>query len=202
MSIVGFKGRNHPQQTAKRGADDTVDDRETGPDTFAECVERWGPFTLDVAAAPHNAKCDRFYTLQDDALEQSWHGEHVWCNPPYSGLEAWLAKAWAEWNILDFRCPRCRASFSLPLGTNCDAHEPRRMRPLSITLLLPANRTEQAWWQDHVEPFRDRPGSQMTTHYLRGRRRFIQAGATEIKPNERPPFGLVVVHYSEPQDQR
>lgn len=172
MTLVGFKAQNHVQQTAKRGADDTVDDRETGPDTFAECVERWGPFTLDVAAADHNAKCDNYFTLQDDALRRRWHAVSVWCNPPYSktpasDLGTWVAKAVEEW---------------------------RAGRSGRVTLLLPANRTEQAWWQDHVEPFRDRPGSPMSTHYLRGRRRFIQAGATEIKPNERPPFGLVVVH--------
>lgn len=170
MSLAGFRAQNHPQQVGKRGPDDTVDDRETGPDTWAECVERWGPFDLDVAAAPHNAKCDRFYTLADDALRQPWDAESVWCNPPYSDLVRWVMHAKME--VCNGRAER-------------------------VTMLLPANRTEQSWWQDHIEPMRDGalPKAGITTHFLRGRRRFIKAGATEIKPNERPPFGLVVVRF-------
>ena len=45
-----------------------------------------GPFTVDVAAAPHNTKCERFYTAEQDGLAQSWAGETVWCNPPYSSI--------------------------------------------------------------------------------------------------------------------
>lgn len=40
-------------------------------------------FTVDVAAAADNAKCERFYTKEQNGLEQSWFGERVWCNPPY-----------------------------------------------------------------------------------------------------------------------
>jgi phage N-6-adenine-methyltransferase len=177
VTLIGFKGQNHPQQVAVRGANDLVDDRGTAPDTFAECVDRWGPFTLDVAAAPYNAKCEEFYTQQDNGLVLPWFGR-VWCNPPYSDLSGWMEKVWAEWR----RSPTLDS--------------PRV--PTSITLLLPANRPEQVWWQDYIEPFRDRPGSPMTTHFLRRRRRFIQPGATEIKPNERPPFGSVVVHLEQP----
>ena len=61
--LVGFKAENHPQQTTARGALDEVDDRGTEPEFVRSLEERFGePFTLDVAAAPHNAKCDRFYT--------------------------------------------------------------------------------------------------------------------------------------------
>jgi hypothetical protein len=49
-----------------------------------------------VAAAPHNAKCPAYYDREQDGLEQPWHGV-VWCNPPYSGLDAWVEKAWREW---------------------------------------------------------------------------------------------------------
>lgn len=162
--LIGFKAQNHPQQTADRGALDEVDDRATHPDDFAKWDAEYGPFTLDAAAAPHNAKVAKFYTRADNGLAQSWQGETVWCNPPYSNLGDWLAKAWDE----HFRAKR-------------------------IVMLLPANRVEQKWWQEHVEPYRDRPGSPLRVHFLPGRLRFIKPGATEIKPNERPPFGCCLL---------
>lgn len=61
---------------------------------------RFGPFTLDVAATAENAKAARFYTQADDGLSKPWAndvgGGAVWCNPPYSDVEAWIAKGLAE----------------------------------------------------------------------------------------------------------
>lgn len=163
---MSFVSRNHPQQTAVRGPLDEVDDRTTPPEVFDPLMERFRfRFTIDVAAAAHNARCDRFYTRADNGLLQPWTGERVWCNPPYSDLASWTEKAWRE-----------SASAEL------------------IVMLLPANRTEQGWWQDSIEPFRDgRHPNGPRTEFWRGRTRFIKAGATEIKPNERPPFGCVLV---------
>lgn len=54
-------------------------------------------FTLDAAASVENALCDRFYTIDDDGLNQSWKGERVWCNPPYGReIGKWIAKAATE----------------------------------------------------------------------------------------------------------
>ena len=169
MTLVGFKGQNHPQQVGKRGALDPVDDRGTDPEFYAAVDLRLGPFTLDAAAAPHNAKCETYFTIEDDSLKQSWAGHKVWCNPPYSNLAEWVLKAWEE----------------LP-GTN------------GIVMLLPANRVEQGWWQDWIEPFRDRPGSPLRIEFLRGRLRFIKPGATDIGPNERPPFGCCLAIWEGP----
>ena len=163
MSLVGFKGQNHAQQVGKRGPLDRVDDRGTPPELFDPLMERFR-FTLDVAAARHNAKCRLFYDLAMDGLTAPWGWERVWCNPPYSNLDAWARKAWMEWSSAD--------------------------RPDLIVMLLPANRPEQDWWQDHIEPFRDRPRSPLSIEFLRGRRRFIMPGQTEVLPNQRPPFGV------------
>jgi phage N-6-adenine-methyltransferase len=160
MSLVGFAAKNHPQQ----GIKDDVDDRGTPPDLFAWCEERFGAFTVDVAASPKNAKCPRFYTRDDDGLSQNWDGERVWCNPPFSKLEPWARKAW---------------------DSKADV----------VVMLLPANRTEQPWWQEHIESHRDR-GGRLTTIFLPGRRRFIMPGDTEVKPNNRPPFGIVLAVWS------
>ena len=67
--------------------------------------------------------------------------------------------------------------------------------PELVVMLVPANRTEQVWWQDWVEPHRDgrRPGSALTVEFLRGRIRFIAHDDTEIRPNVRPPFGCCLL---------
>lgn len=166
MSLVGFKARNHTQQVGRRGALSSVDDRETASEDFAIWHKRFR-FTIDVAAALHNAKVAPFFNRSDDGLAQSWAGHRVWCNPPYSDIAPWVAKAWAE------------------------------ERAELIVMLLPANRTEQSWWQELVEPHRDRPGSRLRVEFLKGRLRFIQAGRSEVGPNERPPFGCCLLIWGE-----
>lgn len=65
-----------------------------------EWAKRVGPFALDVAASSDNACAPKFYTESDDGLRQSWSvdagGEPIWCNPPYSATNAWVAKAIRE----------------------------------------------------------------------------------------------------------
>lgn len=165
MTLLNVKAKNHPQQTEVRGALDDVDDRRTPPDLLAECaaLARVSGFSLDVAANAENAKAPRFYTREDDGLRQPWHGV-VWCNPPYSNCEEWVLKAW---------------------------HEHFTRRATRIAMLLPANRTEQGWWQDHVEPFRGRLDFEV--YFLRGRRRFDRPGWEKPAKGDRPPFGLCLL---------
>ena len=170
MSLIGFPAQNHPQQVGKRAARDAVDDRGTAPEHFEAFDAEFGPFTLDVAAAPHNAKCELFYTREDDGLEQQWNGV-VWCNPPYSDLGAWVEKAWFEW-----QSGRCRR----------------------IVMLVPANRTEQRWWQQWVEPDRDRGDAddgetRFTVRFLPGRMRFIRPNVVIGPKGDRPPFGCCLL---------
>ncbi len=83
MSLVAFRPGNHPQQVSRRGPNEEIDDRATTPEVFDPLDKRFG-FTLDVAAAAHNTKCSRWFDTDMDGLFQSWSGETVWCNPPYS----------------------------------------------------------------------------------------------------------------------
>ena len=46
-------------------------------------VDSLGRFDLDACALPTNAKCERFYTPEENSLTKNWGGR-VWCNPPYS----------------------------------------------------------------------------------------------------------------------
>ena len=67
-------------------------DWETPQALFDELNSQYH-FTIDVAATDENAKCDRYYTIEDDALAKSWAGETVWCNPPYDrASRKWIAK--------------------------------------------------------------------------------------------------------------
>jgi phage N-6-adenine-methyltransferase len=170
VSVVGYKARNHPQQVDRRGADPAVDDRAITAEDFAPLHERFR-FTVDAAATTENARLERYWTAEDDALVLSWAGERVWCNPPYShpSLERWVDKAWTEWD---------------------------RVPPELIVMLVPANRTEQRWWQLRVEPLRDR-GCGLRTEFLPGRMRFLREGQKAIGPNERPPFGCCLLIWGE-----
>jgi phage N-6-adenine-methyltransferase len=176
VTQVGRSPRNHPSQVALRGPDFDVDDRRTPQDVWL-ALHREHRFTIDVAASVENAKLPVFFDRERDGLSQSWRGEVAWCNPPYSDCGAWV----------EYAIEQVRAG--------C----------LKVVILLPANRTEQAWWQDLIEPVRDR-GLGMSTRFLPGRMRFgcaRRTSADAVAPNEnRPPFGNVLVIVQPPPRAR
>lgn len=62
-------------------------------------------FTLDPAATAENAKCETFFTKEDDGLAQSWFGHRVWLNPPYGReIKDWVKKAYSEGTSGAFVC--------------------------------------------------------------------------------------------------
>lgn len=68
-----------------------VGDQWRTPDTLWWGINaKFGPFTLDLFADSHNAKCDVFYTAEDNALTHDWSsrlatlGGAAFANPPYS----------------------------------------------------------------------------------------------------------------------
>jgi len=64
------------------------------PQDFFDRINKEFPFSLDVAATPANAKCDKYFTQSDDGLSKSWDNEIVWCNPPYGReIGKWVKKA-------------------------------------------------------------------------------------------------------------
>lgn len=56
-------------------------------------LDREFGFTVDAAANYANALHSTYWTAEDDALVQNWTGHTVFCNPPYSRVEEFLAKA-------------------------------------------------------------------------------------------------------------
>ncbi len=77
-------------------------------------------FTLDPCATHHNHKCPKYFTKQDDGLNQPWAPETVFMNPPYGrGIGQWVQKAYIE-----------------------------SLNGATVVCLLPA-RTDTAWWHDY-----------------------------------------------------
>ena len=93
-------------------------------------------FTLDAAAEEGNAKCDRFFTPDDDALAQhAWSlplpapPAVVWLNPPYDDIERWMRRAIAEVERDDLFCEQ--VVMLVPARTSTDWYHqlaPRAMR--------------------------------------------------------------------------
>lgn len=67
----------------------------TPPWLFNYATTRFGAFDLDVCALPETAKCQKFFTPEDDGLQQPWL-KNNWCNPPYSKITPWVEKAASE----------------------------------------------------------------------------------------------------------
>lgn len=164
MSLATFKAKNHVQQVQKRGALNSIDERFT-PNWLWEKLHAKHRFTVDVAASVANSKTPRFYDLSSDGLKQSWANEVVWCNPPFSNLEGWVQKAMEEVFFGD-----CK----------------------KVVMLLPANRTEQPFWQKNIEPIRDR-GQGVTVEFIARRIQFGTPENPDGKYKSSPPFGCCLV---------
>lgn len=78
-------------------------------------------FTLDPCATHESAKCERYFTEEQDGLSRDWGKERVFMNPPYGReVYAWTKKA--------------RESAE---------------RGALVVGLLPAS-TDLAWWHDDI----------------------------------------------------
>ena len=67
---------------------------ETPQDLF-DRLDALYHFNLDVCATPENAKCERYFTKEQDGLSKNWGGYCAWCNPPYGReIGAWVRKGY------------------------------------------------------------------------------------------------------------
>ena len=79
-------------------------------------------FTLDPCCTVENAKCDKYYTKEDDGLSKSWSNEVVFMNPPYGReIGKWVKKGFEEWD----------------------------KENTTVVMLLPA-RTDTRWFHDYI----------------------------------------------------
>lgn len=71
------------------------------PPPIFNTINRYQPMVLDTAADDTNAKCALYITEQMNSLVTPWRmfvsrGSYCWCNPPYSNVSPWPAKAYRE----------------------------------------------------------------------------------------------------------
>ena len=90
------------------------------PKEFFDKLHAKFQFKTDVCALPDNAKCEQYFTPEQDGLAQDWLGV-CWMNPPYGrGIGAWVQKA----------------------------YESARLNGATVVCLLPA-RVDTRWWHDY-----------------------------------------------------
>ena len=69
----------------------------TTPQDYFNVLNKEFNFTLDPCCTKKSAKCDKFYTLEDDGLSKDWSNEIVFMNPPYGReIKYWIKKAYEE----------------------------------------------------------------------------------------------------------
>ncbi len=92
----------------------------TTPQTLFDELNREFNFTLDPCATNENAKCKKYFTINEDGLIQDWDGI-VFMNPPY-GREVgkWIKKVYEE-----------------------------SQKGTTVVCLIPS-RTDTAYWHDYV----------------------------------------------------
>ena len=71
------------------------------PQELFNGLDREFHFTIDAAATRENTKCNRFFSIKQDGLFQTWDKERVFLNPPYGRqIGKWVKKAYEE-NLLN-----------------------------------------------------------------------------------------------------
>ena len=96
-----------------------TDNWET-PSEFFTLYDSIFHFDLDVCASESNHKCEKYFTKEQDGLNQKWFG-NCCMNPPYGReIGKWVKKAYESVMGGDIPCAVC---------------------------LLPA-RTDTAWWHE------------------------------------------------------
>ena len=67
------------------------------PQDFFDELDKEFNFTLDPCATSENAKCNKYFTVEDDGLKQDWSNDVVFMNPPYGReIKYWVQKAFEE----------------------------------------------------------------------------------------------------------
>lgn len=91
------------------------------PQPLFDELNREFHFTLDPCATVDNAKCEKFYAIEDDGLSQCWCGQRVFMNPPYGRvIGKWVRKAYEA-----------------------------SLKGATVVCLIPS-RTDTAYWHDYA----------------------------------------------------
>ena len=90
------------------------------PEWLFEALDREFGFTLDPCADATNAKCQRYFSIEQNGLLRDWGRETVYMNPPYSDVGDWVRKAYGS-----------------------------ALEGATVVCLVPA-RTDSGWWHDYA----------------------------------------------------
>ena len=91
------------------------------PQDFFDAWNALYDFELDVCADHDNAKCQNYFTIEEDGLQQDWKTRRCWMNPPYGReIGKWMQKAYQE-----------------------------SQKGATVVCLVPA-RTDTTWWHDYA----------------------------------------------------
>ena len=67
------------------------------PRNFYDRLNRAFGFDLDPCCTEETAKCEKYFTEEEDGLSKSWEGHRVFMNPPYGReINKWIKKAYEE----------------------------------------------------------------------------------------------------------
>ena len=90
------------------------------PQEFFDKYNELYKFETDVCASLENAKCEKYFTEEDNGLEQDWEGS-CWMNPPYGRtIKSWMKKAYES-----------------------------SLNGATVVCLVPS-RTDTVWWHDYA----------------------------------------------------
>lgn len=90
------------------------------PQDFFDKLNAEFHFQTDVCALPENAKCEHYFTPEQDGLKQIWGGQ-CWMNPPYGReIGKWMKKAYES-----------------------------SLQGATVVCLVPS-RTDTRWWHDYA----------------------------------------------------
>ena len=115
------------------------------PQDFYDQLNKEFNFTLDPCCTKETAKCDHYFTKEDNGLIQSWQDHTVFMNPPYGReIKQWIIKAYQEWAKGDSE----------------------------VVCLIPS-RTDTTYWHSFIFPFYY--ANQIEIRFLKGRLKFGNA---------------------------
>lgn len=66
------------------------------PDEVFKKLDRMYDFELDASATFANSKCLKFYSKEESGLDNPWFPHRTFCNPPFSLIGKFVAKAREE----------------------------------------------------------------------------------------------------------
>jgi len=70
----------------------------TTPQEFYDKLNEEFNFSLEPCCSKESAKCEKFFTEEDDGLKQDWSNDVVFMNPPYGReIPQWIEKAHNEY---------------------------------------------------------------------------------------------------------